>query len=77
MADPKKPSRFFEVNLELVATCGIGLVLIACLAAGTYGWTRNIGKLMNNSCGQGNYGCLIVRGIGVPMIPVGAVAGYF
>lgn len=77
MADPRKPSRFFEVNPELVVTCGVGLVLIVALAACSYGWYSNILKLLSNSCGQGNYGCLIVRGIGVLMIPLGAAAGYF
>jgi len=77
MDDPKKPSRSFDLNIE-VATSGLTIVLVsAIVAAGSYGWGCNIGKLMNNSCGQGNYGCLIVRGAGIPIVPVGAVAGYF
>ena len=77
MDGPKNSSRSFDLDLEVVFSGITILALIAILAAGGYGWVRNIGKLMNNSCGQGNYGCLIVRGAGIPVIPVGAVAGYF
>jgi hypothetical protein len=77
MSDPKKPSRSFDLNIE-IATSGLAIVLaLVIVGAGAYGWGLNIRKLMGNSCGQGNYGCLIVRGAGIPIVPVGAVAGYF
>ena len=60
MADPKNSSRSFDLDLEVVFSGIVILALTAILAAGGYGWVRNIGKLMNNSCGQGNYGCLYI-----------------
>jgi hypothetical protein len=77
MDGPRNSSRSFGLEPEVVSTGILVLILVVVLGAGAYGWARNIGKLMNNSCGQGNYGCLIVRGAGIPIVPVGAVAGYF
>jgi hypothetical protein len=77
MDGPKNSPRSFSLDLEVVFSGITILALVAILGAGAYGWGCNIGKLMNNNCGQGNYGCLIVRGAGIPIVPVGAIAGYF
>ena len=55
----------------------IGLVLAGTSLFGAvgWGWAMNLQKILNGSCGA-NYGCVAVRVIGVPVVPLGAVVGY-
>jgi len=76
MVDPKNPFRSSSLSLEAVSAGIAVLVLIVILGFGGYGWVRNVGKLMSGDCGQ-NTGCIAVRAIGIPMVPLGAAAGYF
>jgi hypothetical protein len=55
----------------------IVLFLYASLAVGGgIGWVRNLITLFNSDFSAVN-GELIVRAIGVPAVPVGAVVGWF
>lgn len=60
---------------ERTTLIGICLVLAVGSGAVGWGWTMNLLKILNGSCGA-NYGCVAVRVIGVPVVPLGAVAGY-
>lgn len=72
------PPRDTSSSLDLeTASTGIAvLALIVILGFCGYGWVHNVGKPMSDDCGQ-NIGCVAVRAFGVPMVPLGAAAGYF
>ena len=60
---------------ERITLIGVGLVVTVGSGAAGGGWAMNIQKILNGSCGA-NYGCVAVRVIGVPVVPLGAVVGY-
>jgi len=72
---PSSPSRLDPlIRAGLLCLYPAVLAIVLLMA---YGWGSNIIKLFNSSCGNSNYGCLIIRGVGVPLFPVGGVIGYF
>jgi hypothetical protein len=52
-----------------------GIALIGFLALTLFGWGSNVYKLYNHS-EQMETGQIVIRGIGLPVVPLGAVMGY-
>jgi len=70
-----KVSRSFDFSLAPIASIGIGLLLAAIVGGGTYGWVSNIVKLTGSSFDPVG-GVVVVRAIGIPIVPLGIVMGY-
>jgi len=53
----------------------IGLFAVVFILFFWYGWGSNIVTLYQDS-GEMNMGQIVVRGVGIPIIPIGVVMGY-
>lgn len=53
----------------------VGLLLAAIVGGGAYGWVSNIVKLAGSSFDPLG-GVVVVRAIGIPIVPLGIVMGY-
>jgi len=54
----------------------IGGVMVLIWVLAIIGWVANIVRLVNDCDFESPYKCEVIRGIGVPVAIVGAVAGY-
>ena len=64
-----------QINTRLYICALAGLVLI--FGGCVFGWSSNIYKLATGACGKEINTCVVVRAIGIPVVPVGSVVGYF
>lgn len=53
----------------------MGLSLVVFLSFFWYGWGRNVVALYQDSGGM-EKGQIIIRSVGIPILPIGAVLGY-
>ena len=54
---------------------GVGLLFAVIVGASSYGWVSNIIKLAGSSFDPLG-GVVVIRAIGIPIVPLGIVMGY-
>lgn len=65
-----------SANNEIVFGAIAVLLLVVLAGGGVLGWSLNVMKLFNGSCGAENYGCIAARAAGIVVAPAGSVMGY-
>ena len=66
----RSPSIVFRLQ-----SIGVGLLFAAIVGASSYGWVSNIIKLAGSSFDPLG-GVVVIRAIGIPVVPLGIVMGY-